>query len=195
VLLPARGSLLFGVSAPWFKRDSEEDDMKVDCNRWLIGVATGLVMATLGMFAQEGQRTVFRVKVDMVVLSFTVTDSKGHYVNGLKPGDFRILEDGIVEKIVTFGEGSKPPVAVLEDGSTRPLIGVESRDGSIKPGFDPALTPSLARTFLFSSIPATTCTAALSMPRTRLPTSFAVWTAPTPSPCTRSAATFLALLC
>ena len=39
--------------------------------------------------------TVFRVKVDMVVLSFTVTDSKGHYINGLKPTDFRILEDGI----------------------------------------------------------------------------------------------------
>jgi VWFA-related protein len=111
--------------------------MKVDGKGWLIGVATGLVTATLGMFAQEGQRTVFRVKVDMVVLSFTVTDSKGHYVNGLKPGEFRILEDGIVEKIVTFGEGSKPPVAVLEDGSTRPLIGRESSDGSFKPGVDP----------------------------------------------------------
>jgi hypothetical protein len=33
--------------------------------------------------AQEGQRPVFRVKVDMVVLSFTVTDSKGHYINNL----------------------------------------------------------------------------------------------------------------
>ena len=41
--------------------------------------------------AQEtSQRPVFRVKVDMVVLSFQVTDSKNHYINGLKPGDFRI---------------------------------------------------------------------------------------------------------
>jgi len=50
-----------------------------------------------------------------------VTDSKGHYITGLKPGDFRILEDGIPEKIVTFAEGSKPILQVLKDGATRPL--------------------------------------------------------------------------
>jgi VWFA-related protein len=111
--------------------------MKVICQRWFIGVTAGLVVATLRMFAQEGQRPVFRVKVDMVVLSYTVTDSKGHYINGLKPSDFRILEDGIVQKISTFGEGSKPPVAVLEDGSTRPLIEAETGDGSFKRGLDP----------------------------------------------------------
>lgn len=72
--------------------------------------------------AQEGQRPVFRVKVDMVVLSFTVTDSKGRYVNGLKPNQFRITEDGIVQKIATFTEGNKPTLQVLEDGSTRPLL-------------------------------------------------------------------------
>src|SRR5712692_8670867 len=111
--------------------------MKVICQRWFIGVTAGVVVATLRMFAQEGQRPVFRVKVDMMLMSFTVTDSKGHYVNGLKPGDFRILEDGIVQKISTFGEGSKPPVAVLEDGSARPLIGAGTGDGSLKPGLDP----------------------------------------------------------
>ena len=40
--------------------------------------------------AQETQRPTFRVKVDMVVLSFQVTDSKNRYINGLKPADFRI---------------------------------------------------------------------------------------------------------
>ena len=34
--------------------------------------------------AQDRERPVFRVKVDMVVLSFTVTDSKGRYVTGLE---------------------------------------------------------------------------------------------------------------
>ena len=72
--------------------------------------------------AQEGQRPVFRVKVDMVVLSFTITDSKGHYINGLKPKDFKILEDGITQKVATFAEGNKPPVQVSEDGTTKPLI-------------------------------------------------------------------------
>jgi VWFA-related protein len=71
---------------------------------------------------QDQDRPTFRVKVDMVVLSFTVTDSKGRYVNGLKPEDFRILEDGIPQRINTFAEGNKPPLQVLDDGTTRPLI-------------------------------------------------------------------------
>ena len=51
-----------------------------------------LIWLSLALWAQE-QRPTFRVKVDMVVLSFTVTDSKGHYINGLKPSDFRLTED------------------------------------------------------------------------------------------------------
>jgi Ca-activated chloride channel family protein len=58
----------------------------------------------------------------MVVLSFEVTDSKGHYINGLKPADFKIYEDGILQKLNTFGEGNKPPLQVMDDGSTRPLM-------------------------------------------------------------------------
>ncbi len=75
-----------------------------------------------GVAAQEQDRPTFRVKVDMVVLSFTVTDSKGRYVNGLRPDDFRILEDGIPQRINTFAEGNKPPLQILDDGTTRPLI-------------------------------------------------------------------------
>lgn len=71
--------------------------------------------------AQETSRPTFRVKVDMVVLGFTVTDSKGKYVNGLKPSDFRIMEDGIAQKLNTFAEGNKPVMQILDDGSMRPL--------------------------------------------------------------------------
>ncbi|MCX6631612.1 MAG: VWA domain-containing protein [Candidatus Solibacter sp.] len=70
----------------------------------------------------SGQRPIFRVKVDMVVLSFQVTDNKGRYINGLKPTDFRILEDGILQQVATFAEGAKAPLAVGEDGTTRPLL-------------------------------------------------------------------------
>jgi Ca-activated chloride channel homolog len=79
--------------------------------------AAGLLRAQ-----DAGQRPVFRVKVDMVVLSFQVTDSRNRYINGLKPGDFRILEDGIQQKIVTFAEGAKAPLAVEANGVTRPLV-------------------------------------------------------------------------
>ena len=82
--------------------------------------------------AQDGQRPVFRVKVDMVVHSFQVTDNKNHYINGLKPSDFRIFEDGIPQKIATFAEGANTPVAVNADGTTTPLLNAK---GSM-PGVD-----------------------------------------------------------
>jgi VWFA-related protein len=95
--------------------------------RDLFGLAAGGAV----LHAQEsGQRPIFRVKVDMVVLSFTVTDNKNNYVNGLKPGDFRIYEDGILQKLNTFGEGAKTPVAVLEDGKTQPLSAGSKETGS-----------------------------------------------------------------
>ena len=78
-----------------------------------------LSSSMLWVYAQE--RPNFRIKVDMVVLSFTVTDNKGRYINGLKPKDFKILEDGIPQKINTFAEGNKPPVLVNADGTTQPL--------------------------------------------------------------------------
>jgi Ca-activated chloride channel homolog len=84
----------------------------------------GLVV-TLAL-AQE--RPTFRVKVDMVVLSFQITDNKGHYINGLKPKDFRVMEDGIQQKMATFGEGDKPPAQLNEDGSLK-VPTVETQGG------------------------------------------------------------------
>jgi Ca-activated chloride channel homolog len=93
----------------------------------------GLTAGGLLLRAQEQKRPVFRVKVDMVVLSYQVTDSKNHYIKGLKPGDFRVYEDGILQKISTFAEGSNTPVAVAVDGTTRPLL--EAREATL-PGID-----------------------------------------------------------
>jgi VWFA-related protein len=86
--------------------------------------------------AQDAQRPVFRVKVDMVVLSFTVTDSHNRYINGLKNTDFKIYEDGIVQKLATFAEGTKPPMQVLADGTTRPLVAGEPAEAPGNPGID-----------------------------------------------------------
>ncbi|MGA8595304.1 MAG: VWA domain-containing protein [Bryobacteraceae bacterium] len=86
--------------------------------------------AVLFMKAQDQEeRPTFRVKVDMVVLSFTVLDQRGRYVNGLKPKDFRILEDDIPQKIATFGEGDRPPMQVLPNGTLQPL----ARSSNINP--------------------------------------------------------------
>jgi len=86
-----------------------------------------MILSTLAVsLALAQDRPTFRIKVDMVVLSFQVTDNKGKYVNGLKPKDLKILEDGIEQKIATFAEGSKPPVQVSEDGSMKPVETTEA---------------------------------------------------------------------
>jgi len=98
----------------------------------LASLAAGaVVFVALPVAAQDSDRPTFRVKVDMVVLSFTVTDRKGNYVNGLKPSDFRIYEDGIPQKVATFAEGNRPPMQILDDGTTRPLVsGATAGDSS-----------------------------------------------------------------
>src|SRR5436189_665658 len=63
--------------------------------------------------AQEGKPNI-RVVVDMVQLNVAVTDSNGNYVTGLRPQDFVVAEDGIKEKIATFGEGNEPTRRLLD---------------------------------------------------------------------------------
>ncbi|HYV63899.1 MAG TPA: VWA domain-containing protein, partial [Bryobacteraceae bacterium] len=79
-----------------------------------------ILLVVAAALAQD--RPTFRIKVDMVVLSFTITDNKGKYVNGLKPSDFKILEDGIPQKLSTFSEGNKPPVEIAADGTAKPIV-------------------------------------------------------------------------
>jgi Ca-activated chloride channel family protein len=93
-------------------------------NRRHAYIRAGLILAVVALsLAQD--RPVFKVKVDMVVLSFQVTDSKGHYVNGLTPKDFRVVEDGITQKLSTFAQGNRPPVTVAEDGTIKQIMVAE----------------------------------------------------------------------
>jgi Ca-activated chloride channel family protein len=48
------------------------------------------------------------------VVTFTVTDSKGRYVNGLHLEDLRVQEDGVVQKIVAFTEGNESRVRPVQ---------------------------------------------------------------------------------
>jgi hypothetical protein len=49
-----------------------------------------------------------------------VTDSKNHYINGLKPGISASTRTAFPQKLATFAEGAKPPVAINADGTTTP---------------------------------------------------------------------------
>ena len=65
--------------------------------------------------AQEGEQPHIRVTVNLVQLNVAVTDSKGNYVTGLRPQDFVVTEDGITQKIATFGEGNEPVRRLADD--------------------------------------------------------------------------------
>jgi len=101
---------------------------------------SGLTVAGGGiwLYAQDpaatnaGRTPVFKSRVDLVVLSFTVTDNKGKYVNGLKPADFRIMEDGIREKLATFSEGNRPAMQILDDGTVKPMAPAEQAELAAK---------------------------------------------------------------
>ena len=92
-------------------------------NPFSIGIAAGVtvVAASVWLLAQEPPVPVFHSKVDLVVLTFTVTDSKGKYVNGLKPSDFKVTEDGITQKLSTFAEGDRPAMEVGPGGVLKAL--------------------------------------------------------------------------
>jgi len=72
-----------------------------------VGIAGG---ARMWWGAQQGEPdTVFHVDVNLVQLDVAVTDKKGNYIAGLTPWDFEIYEDGIPQKMATFGEENEAP--------------------------------------------------------------------------------------
>src|ERR1039458_2216283 len=116
----------------------------------LFGLASAAAVGGLWFLSDKvlaQERPTFKAKVDLVVLSFTVEDGRGRYINGLKPGDFKILEDGINQKISTFAEGNKPPMQVTADGTLKPMVNRDLSDPS-KPGSD-IRTDSLVGTNVF----------------------------------------------
>lgn len=76
-------------------------------------ISAGLFLGIEGRI--EGQESPdLRVVVNMVQLNVAVTDKNGKYITGLRPQDFAIAEDGILEKTATFAEGNEPARSLSE---------------------------------------------------------------------------------
>jgi VWFA-related protein len=69
-------------------------------------ISLGLLGGQTALKAQDAPD--LHVVVNMVQLNVAVTDKNGNYITGLRPQDFAIAEDGILEKVATFGEGDQP---------------------------------------------------------------------------------------
>jgi Ca-activated chloride channel family protein len=89
----------------------------------LLALAVGFLSGSGTHMAAQQDGTRFRISVDLVQLNVAVTDSKGNYITGLKPTDFVISEDGIVEKLASFEEGNGP-TRRLEAGPENAKAGV-----------------------------------------------------------------------
>jgi Ca-activated chloride channel homolog len=83
----------------------------------LLGLSLGLLCGFNNPGAAQDTEPKIHVVVDMVQLNVAVTDNKGNYVTGLRPQDFSITEDGVAEKIATFGEGDEPTRRVTESAA------------------------------------------------------------------------------
>ena len=96
-----------------------------------------LQLASKTSSTQEYQPDI-HVVVNMVQLNVAVTDNKGNYVTGLRPGEFVVSEDGIAEKIATFGEGDEPTRLVELASSNGKANGGPSRELADMPSNVPA---------------------------------------------------------
>jgi Ca-activated chloride channel family protein len=80
----------------------------------LLGLIVCNCASNLG--GQAGNPALYRVDVNLVVFTFSVTDAKGNSVHGLQPSDIGVFEDGIPQKLASFAEGNKPIVHLSSDG-------------------------------------------------------------------------------
>lgn len=76
---------------------------------------TAVLASAVPLCAQDTRRPAPWVEVRVIVTQGT------RYINDLKPSDFRVFEDGILQRIFTFAEGAQPPLLVNDDGTTTPL--------------------------------------------------------------------------
>lgn len=70
-----------------------------------------MIVAAVGL-QQTPPQTPLRVNVDLVNVSFTVTDRTGRFVSGLKQDDFTLEEDGKSQEIQRFSQESERPLTI-----------------------------------------------------------------------------------
>jgi VWFA-related protein len=101
-----------------------------------------------GAAAQDDASRI-RVSVVLVQLNVAVTDNKGNYISGLKPEDFAISEDKILEKPATFEEGNGPTHRLMEIGPAdgKPLTPVAD-NASGEDSLDPSRRFAGANVFI-----------------------------------------------
>ena len=74
-------------------------------SKWLGRIAIPMLAATTVLSAQTQtpqSQTTFRGRSDYVTTDVIVRDSRGQFVPNLRPEDFEVLEDGVLQTITHF---------------------------------------------------------------------------------------------
>ena len=81
--------------------------------RLTVGISVcGFLCGPAAPQAQDQPNTRIQVQVNEVILPVTVTDDKGKFVSNLEAKDFRVLDEGRPQKIVSFRHDQKQPIVV-----------------------------------------------------------------------------------
>lgn len=102
--------------------------------RFVDKALVGLLLFTLLCPASPSQQQsdyVFRTGSELVLVNVTVRDKNGKFVQGLKPGDFTILEDNKPQKVVSFDVENVDAVPTSDVAQANPLP--ESTAGPANP--------------------------------------------------------------
>ena len=89
------------------------------------------IITLLGCFCLCGQDATIRVDVQQVVVPVIVSDKSGRHISGLKESDFRLLEDGVPQKLASFAGGpsaSGTYVICIDTLHTSPASAARLRD-------------------------------------------------------------------
>src|SRR3989304_6346745 len=111
---PCRKSFAMKQLCLWNRERAMPIPYGIVCCSLILGAALADAPTAAAQQGESSPGAVFRIEVDMVLLNVAVTDSKGNYVTGLRPWDFAVSEDGVPQKVATFGEGSGSPRLLAE---------------------------------------------------------------------------------
>jgi VWFA-related protein len=104
--------------------------------QWLTVVVVVVAAGVVAIGAQvqpqsqpgEGQRPVFRSGVDLVHVTATVTDSRGHFVRGLRREDFKVTDDGEPQAVLEFSADRAPVSLGIALDTSSSMAGVKIRE-------------------------------------------------------------------
>jgi Ca-activated chloride channel homolog len=88
---------------------------------WFLLIAVALLASAISSPSLIAwSNTVFHVDAGVVVVSFTVRDSHGNYVNKLSPSQIRVREDGVEQRLNSFSEAEVSSSAGSADRAADP---------------------------------------------------------------------------